>query len=107
MSIVIVTDENGQRVIDLTRIEALVATMQDNWRKGVFTYPDGWFEILKESDADQLQHLSSQLMGLAAESARLYAHSFTKSHVKLVQDLHELRDAAKAQGEMLWPEMGD
>ena len=97
-SIVEITQDGVTRTIDLTKIEELVFNLQDNWTKGVYTFPDSYYEVVKGSSKDQLEYLVTDLMSISCSQARSLAFSYTEKFAKLAESVRNLKKVAAEQG---------
>jgi hypothetical protein len=99
-SLVSRTTHRGTTHTDITIVEAFVEALQAGKQDSSFEY-----EIVKNLDQMQLRFLVHHLAATAREYRRLIDFSFTKPHLDLVKQLHDLREIAKKQGVDLWPEL--
>lgn len=104
MSVLSITYEDGTtKEINLDGVEKFMADLEANFDKGEFKLPDTWYDLIKDSDKDQLEHLCSQLMCMAVSKARLWHSSFSDEHIKNVKLFKDIQKIAKDHNIDLWP----
>lgn len=99
-------DAEGKTIVDLGPVEEYERLLMEAIEDGKPHLVE-LFELENAMEREQLRHLASSLTSLVQHYARLWKHSFTGDHARLVEQLRELRRKAKEQGEDLWPDLGD
>jgi hypothetical protein len=96
------TDDDGTLVEwDDEPVNKLVESVINGKYDFVLDYP-----LIKSFNNHQLLSMVSQLALCCIQFCRQIEHGFTPEHTELVEKLNALRQAAKASGMELWPEMG-
>lgn len=106
-TVIIQTTPDGQEHrTDLTPVcdymERLAGRMEANQ---YFTDGKHQHEVLRTLTETQLLHLASQLTHEVERYAKLWASSFTKEHIQLVEQMQSMREIASKAGMDLWPQL--
>lgn len=115
MSHVQITDKDGTRTVDTTKIEEIMAFVEDHAMKDkpldLGKSSLGASEMLRSADLsnEQLRWLADQLITKAFHYGRMWKSSLTRKHYEFLGQQLQLRDMAKQADPPvdLWPEMDE
>lgn len=99
MDLVVKYVNGEEQSYDLSPVMALI----DNASEGKSSVAE--FDKLTTLNELQLRHMASIALATIRRLSRLYQSSFSRAHVKLAQDIHELQDLAAKENLELWPEV--